>query len=132
MITLVGVECTLSFSVGLSSNWIVERVEIVLALIWLVVLPSVSFYFMLLKFGSLQPGTGGRARDGKPPLPMPATGQTRDGTMEANGDDEASDAMKTHLKQQVLALTAKVEEVPLSSSSLSLLSSFTLSYFIAS
>lgn len=54
---------------------------------------------------------GGRTRDGRPPLPT-AVGQARDSMTGANEDEtEISEAAKNLLKQQVQALSAKVEEV---------------------
>lgn len=60
-------------------------------------------------------GSGGKMRDGRPPLPVSVGAQMKedgDGEAANGGDDgEASEAVKNHLKQQVLALTTQVEEV---------------------
>ncbi|KAG0564333.1 hypothetical protein M758_8G097700 [Ceratodon purpureus] len=61
--------------------------------------------------GSAQEGRGARTRDGRPPLPA-AVGQTRDSMTGANEDEtEISEVAKDLLKQQVQALSAKVEEM---------------------
>ena len=53
---------------------------------------------------------GVRIRDGRPPIP--SVGQARDSMTGANEDEtEISEAAKNLLKQQVQALSAKVEEV---------------------
>lgn len=56
---------------------------------------------------------GSRGRDGRPPLPVPATtGAARDSEVEADEDDmEQSEASRNNLKEQVQALAAQVEEV---------------------
>jgi hypothetical protein len=56
--------------------------------------------------------TGARTRDGRPPLPA-AVGQARDSSMTGADEDETeiSEAAKNLLKQQVLTISAKVEEV---------------------
>ncbi|KAH9569890.1 hypothetical protein CY35_02G013400 [Sphagnum magellanicum] len=60
-------------------------------------------------------GSGGKMRDGRPPLPVSVGAQMKedgDGEAANGGDDgEASEAVKNHLKQQVLALTTQVEEI---------------------
>lgn len=62
--------------------------------------------------GPAHEGRGARTRDGRPPLPA-AVGQARDSSMTGADEDETeiSEAAKNLLKQQVLTISAKVEEM---------------------
>jgi hypothetical protein len=73
---------------------------------WCVAAVVLIFMKRVIWDGGESMGSGGKMRDGRPPLPVSVGAQ-----MKEDGDGEASEAVKNHLKQQVLALTTQVEEV---------------------
>lgn len=82
---------------------------------WCVAAVVLIFMKCVIWDGGESMGSGGKMRDGRPPLPVSVGAQMKedgDGEAANGGDDgEASEAVKNHLKQQVLALTTQVEEV---------------------
>ncbi|KAH8969130.1 hypothetical protein BDL97_02G018200 [Sphagnum fallax] len=82
---------------------------------WCVAAVVLIFMKCVIWDGGESMGSGGKMRDGRPPLPVSVGAQMKedgDGEAANGGDDgEASEAVKNHLKQQVLALTTQVEEI---------------------